>query len=206
MKKIFILLIILLVFPLSGCNNKKSEQTKEPISSSGQTDVEKFKNEYEKLNPSEGKMGITVNIDDDSNINYLTMEESINFLKNDTGIIYFGYPSCPWCRNIVPVLLDVSKENNMVVNYVDVSIQEGNDDFYNQLLILLDEYLMADNSGNKALYVPDVYFVKNGEIKNHHLGSISTQTNPYIPLQEDQMNELKTIYNGFIDQIKGVKK
>lgn len=34
-----------------------------------------------------------------------------------TGYIYFGYPTCPYCRNTVPVLIDELKEN-------------GTDEFY----------------------------------------------------------------------------
>ena len=30
-----------------------------------------------------------------------------------TGYIYFGYPTCPYCRNTVPVLIDELKENRI---------------------------------------------------------------------------------------------
>lgn len=200
MKKLYVLMILLLVFPLSGCTNEKKEKQNDPIISD-KSDFEKFKNEYEKLNPNEDEKGITVNIESD-NIKYLTVEESIDFLKNNTGIIYFGFPSCPWCRNIVPILLEVGRKNNMIINYVDVSVKDGNEDFYNQLKTLLNDYLMENSDGVKTLYVPDVYFVKDGKIKGHHLGSASTQTNPYEVLTDEQVNELKKIYSDLINQIK----
>ena len=37
-------------------------------------------------------------------------EEEIFDILDGTGIIYFGFPECPWCRNAVPVLLDAAEE------------------------------------------------------------------------------------------------
>ena len=32
---------------------------------------------------------------------------------NSSGVIYFGFPECPWCRNAVSVLLDAASETGI---------------------------------------------------------------------------------------------
>ena len=34
---------------------------------------------------------------------YKTKEEILNILEHGTGIVYFGYPECPWCMAYVPL-------------------------------------------------------------------------------------------------------
>ena len=78
-----------------------------------ENDSVKFKNEYESLNNKDtgyNKKYLEMNIDEDNPIVYVEFDELINIIKNDTAIIYFGFPECPWCRNAVPVLLDVANE------------------------------------------------------------------------------------------------
>ena len=86
MKKL--LLIILL---LVGCSNKNN-------------DINKFKEEYESLNSE----NIEVNIDSKYNIKYLTISEVVNFLENDTGILFFGIANDGMSRSVVETVLEVS--------------------------------------------------------------------------------------------------
>ena len=51
-----------------------------------------------------------------------------------------------------------------------------------------------DDSGKPKLFVPEVLFIKDGEVKFHHLGTVSGQTDASIPLTEEQREELKNIY------------
>ena len=163
------------------------------------TDGEKFKLEYEALNDK----GIIVEINADANIKYLELTEVLDLFENKTGIIYFGFPNCPWCRNIIPILLDVAKDNNEVVYYFNPREVRGTDDpDFAKLMEILYDYLHSDENGEKVLYVPDVYFIKNGNIVGHHLGSASTQNNPYEKLTEEQIKELKEIYINLLNKIK----
>lgn len=183
MKKI---LIVLSLFFLTACTDKVN-------------DVEKFKKEYEALNDN----SVVVTIDEKANINYLEVEEVVDFLENKTGIIYFGFPSCPWCRNILPVLIDIAKENNQTIYYFNPKELRGsNDKNFAKIMTILNDYLNSNDDGEKFLYVPDVYFVKNGSIVGHHLGSVSSQKNPYISLTLEQKEELKNIYKESLDKIK----
>lgn len=188
MKKV---LIILLVLILTGCN--------EPIEVDVYQQTTQFKSEYEKYNGN----GIDVSIDTSVDLKYLDTLEVIDLLENKTGVIYFGFPTCPWCRNIIPILFDVAKENNEIIYYFNPSSLRGTDDEnFNKIMTILDSYLEADENGEKVLYVPDVYFIKNGNIVGHHLGSVISQINPFEPLTDVQKTELKQIYLELINKIK----
>lgn len=68
-----------------------------------ENDSIKFKNEYEKLNNQKGYLEIE--IPKDNNIKYANFDEVMEFLENGTGILYLGFPECPWCRNALQTLL-----------------------------------------------------------------------------------------------------
>ena len=107
-KKIF-LGIILLLFSfmlfvgMLAFREKKEEETV-------LTDAILFKNEYEALNntiseKTGGKMQ-ELSISSTNPVQILNEEKVLQVLKNGTGILYFGFAECPWCRNLLPVLLE----------------------------------------------------------------------------------------------------
>ena len=195
------------------------------LNNKGMSDGEKFKQEYEELNDSH----LEVNIDSDNMIKYIGLEEAIDIIKNDTGVIYFGYPSCPWCRNAVPVLLDAASSTSLdTIYYVNaynirdvkeidddgniVTTNEG-DSLYDDLLEVLDDildpYTITDDNGEvidlgeKRLYVPMVLFVKNGEVVSYHLSTVDSQEDPSISLNDSQRDELYNIYLDGINNVVG---
>lgn len=195
------------------------------LNNKGMSDGERFKQEYEELNDSH----LEVNIDSDNMIKYISLEEAIDIIKNDTGVIYFGYPSCPWCRNAVPVLLDAASSTSLdTIYYVNAynirDVKEIDDDgnivttnegdrLYDDLLGVLDDILdpytiTLDNGevidlGEKRLYVPMVLFVKDGEVVSYHLSTVDSQEDPSISLNDSQRDELYNIYLDGINNVVG---
>ena len=169
-----------------------------------ENDALKFKVEYEKLNANEGT--VKLDIPEDNPIIYLNTYKELNkkIQNKDSFILYLGFPNCPWCRNIVPVLFDAVKENNIdKIYYINPRVlKEENADDFDSLFNLLYDYLLADEEGNKGLYVPDVYFFKDGKIIGNHLDTVESQTDPRVTLNEEQVNELKGIYGELISKIK----
>ena len=128
-----------------------------------ESDSLKFKNEYESLNNLENYKNNQMKIDSNNPIKYSNYDEIIDIIKNKTGIIYLGFPECPWCRRSVSVLLDVSKDMKIdKIYYLNIKderdsyeVQDGKltyakDDNglekkgtkgYFKLLKLLDEHL-----------------------------------------------------------------
>ena len=87
-------------------------------------DEKRFKEDYEKLNNTTRKSGLklrTMDVMKDNNIKYITIEEAAEKLDKGSGIIYFGFAGCPWCRNAVPALLQAMSNSDLdVIYYVDV--------------------------------------------------------------------------------------
>ena len=195
------------------------------LNNKGMSDGERFKQEYEELNDSH----LEVNIDSDNMIKYISLEEAIDIIKNDTWVIYFGYPSCPWCRNAVPVLLDAASSTSLdTIYYVNAynirDVKEIDDDgnivttnegdrLYDDLLEVLDDildpYTIIDDNGEvidlgeKRLYVPMVLFVKDGEVVSYHLSTVDSQEDPSISLNDSQRDELYNIYLDGINNVVG---
>lgn len=179
-------------------------------------DGAKFKEEYEKLNGTELKgtelKYLELSIDDESPIKYSSYEEIFKLLDDGTGIIYFGFPECPWCRALTPVLLDAVKEEGIDKIYyfnnkedrdileVDknkkvVIKKEGTEDYYKLLEKLGDFASDYDLDGaetdSKRLYFPTVLVVKEGEIVEFHEGTLDSQKNPFEEMTKEQKKELK---------------
>lgn len=104
----------------------------------------KFKNEYESLNNkiSYGKNKYnTMNISKNNPIKYSSYDEIIDIINNKTGIIYLGYPECPWCRSAIPVLLDAAK-NNKINKIYYLNIKKERDSYIiedGKLTLALDD-------------------------------------------------------------------
>lgn len=191
-KKLLIYLIAVIILIFGGVIlsffDKEQNQTNE--------DALRFKNEYEALNGS-----IPMTISETNPIKYLDFTEVVQMLTTGTGVIYFGFPSCPWCRNIIPVLFDTADKNNWdTIYYVNPRELKSNEKNYNKLLEILSDYL-RESDGKKVLYVPDVYFVKNGTIVGHHLSTVESQTDPTVSLNGEQVQELSNIYQSLFDKI-----
>ena len=195
------------------------------------TDALKFKKEYESLNEvvneNNEKQYMEIFIDEENPIVYKTGQEIVEIMKNEDAIIYFGFATCPWCRNAVPVLLDAAKELNVdKIYYVDIldirdtykfsgsiepeQTKKGTDAYYNILKILdkkLDKFYVKDEAGNmydtgvKRLYAPTVVGVKEGKVVGIHVATVESQTNPYEVLSDKQKDELKSVYKKIIEDV-----
>ena len=97
---------------------------------------------------------------------YRSAEEIINILEHGTGVVYLGFPECPWCTAYVPYLNEVAKENDVdkVYYYNILNDRKDNTDNYKKMVDILKDYLKFDEEGNRRIYAPSVIAVKDGEI------------------------------------------
>ena len=199
------------------------------------TDSVKFKNEYEKFNGVEayGQKYQELNISSTNPIKYSNYDEIIDIIENKTGVIYLGFPECPWCRTIIPVLFDAVNENKIDTIYY-LNIKDERDSYviennklvyeidengnekkgtkgYFKLLSALDEYLTeytisfegeTYETGEKRIYAPTVIFVKDGKILGIHVSSVDSQTSGFDKLTDKQEEELYSIYENYILEMK----
>ena len=114
--KSFVVLIILAAVAFIFIHKINSDYKK--------TDAYKFKTEYESLNGAEndyGKKYRSLKINKKNRIIYSTAKEIVKKTENkDTFIVYFGFSKCPWCRSMIENLVDLSIANGMDIYYVDV--------------------------------------------------------------------------------------
>ena len=124
-----------------------------PNADEGKKDNYKFSVEYTKV-PM------------DNVYNYKTEEEIIEILESGSGIVYLGFPECPWCQSYAVYLNEVVKENEINnIYYLNIKeMRSNNTENYQKIVNLISEVLPYDENGNKRIYVPQVVVVKNGKI------------------------------------------
>lgn len=203
-----IILIIVLIVVLNKIDLNKKPETK--------SDAIKFKEEYESLN-NKGDKYVNVEINEDNPFIYSSYKEIKNILEGKTGIIYFGFPECSWCRNLVPVLNEVADEfqikkiyylnnlkerdNKKLENGEIVTEKEATKE-YNNLVELMYDYLPSykglEDDSIKRIYYPTVVFVKKGKIIGLNVATVDSQTDPYQKLNTDQIKELKSILSKYV--------
>lgn len=117
-----------------------------------ETDATKFASEYP--------------VDKDNVFVYRTFEEINKILENGTGLIFLGFPECPWCRGYAPIINEVAKQEKLEkVYYFNIKKdREDNTELYQKAVKLLGDNLRYDDEGNRRIYAPTLIAVKNGKI------------------------------------------
>lgn len=119
-----ILIVIVVVGGYLAVEYKKNGGLKPKEEYVATQDEKAFKEEYESLNGttrSNGQINKEISIMDDNNIVYITPSEAADILDSGSGVIYFGFAACPWCRNSVPVLLNAMNSSELdKIYYVNV--------------------------------------------------------------------------------------
>lgn len=131
MKKIILILTIFLII-LTGCKKETNEN------------YLKFKEDYELLNKKDNYRQIS--LDNEVNIKTITGEEVVEKIENkETFYIYFGSPSCPWCRSIIEMALEIANKKDITIYYVDIWEDDHEE-------ILRDRYKINDNGEIETIY------------------------------------------------------
>lgn len=221
-RSIFVIFAILFLLIITGCGYVE-EETK-PAEN-------KFKVEYESLNGKEindtGKMYRTIEIPEEHPFVYTDANDIITRMDNgETFVVYFGFAKCPWCRSVLPTLIDVASELGLkTVYYVDVSeirdvykleddkavmTKEGSEGYIGLLKRLdsvLDEYTLVNDDkeeikvGEKRIYAPNIVSIVDGQAKELETGISDLQDDAFMELTEDMK---KDMYNKFKCSIKCV--
>ena len=197
-KTLFLLLTLALVF--SACNSK-SQTAAAPASTDlfagHENDAEWFAETYP--------------VSADNPFIKASFEELTAHLKWGTGVIAFGFPDCPRCRNAFPVLEKAFKKRNMgrhagfrgkILYYDFYDDRETNNERYKELVNYLKEFLRTDENGNPRIYSPDIFFIAQGRVVGNHLDTVPGLTSPRDTLNEEQEEELLKIYMDLIEKVE----
>lgn len=166
------------------------------IIDNGISDSQRFYTEYS---------GIPV----ENSFKYVTAKEAIELFKSEQAIVFFGFKECKWCQSYVPILNEVIEENKVeTVYYCNIKEDRSNNTAeYKDLIEILKEYLYDDDNANKRIYVPDVYFIKDGKIVGHNNDTSTIEgadTEEYYT--EKAKKELKETLTKLVQQVYSEKE
>jgi len=190
------------------------------------SDSIRFAAEYMELNGelrSNGEPHYVLDIPEDVPVIYLEADEVIKKLESGTGMINLGFPICPWCREIVPYLIYLTRQNNIPLYYMNIqpirdvqeldesgeviTVTEGTPDYHRMVELLYDwlwEYRGLDDPSIKRIYVPTTIFVKEGEIQYVHIATLrENYDDGYIPLDDSQSERVANYLNNAVMQLSG---
>ena len=142
-RSIFVVIAVVLLFIITGCTQEEEQKV---------TDAYKFKEEYEALNNQQiGETKLKhreVNIPDDNPFVYATANDILGMMdNNESFVVYFGFSSCPWCRSVLPTLIEVSEELKLEkIYYVDVK------DIRNKLKVDENGAVVVEKEGSEGYY------------------------------------------------------
>jgi len=217
-KKVLFAVVTVLIFAMfASCAPDENET---PALSDGA----RFAAEYAEPNGqlrSNGEPYAVLDIPEDNPVIYLEAHEVISKLESGTGIINLGFPTCPWCREIVPHLLELAKQNNTPLYYMNiqpirdvqeldesgevVTATEGTPEYHRMVELLYDwlwEYAGLEDPEIKRIYVPTTIFVRDGEILYVHIATLrENYDGGYRPLDDQQLVRVKGYLTDALDQI-----
>lgn len=208
MKKIIIFIVIFTL--LLGCSNNDKKEVdaikfKKEYESLNNEETSYGNNAYRELD-----------IDEENPFIYKSAKDIVKMIDNkETFVVYFGFSSCPWCRSVIENLINVSSDLGIdYIYYVDVleirdtlklddnneiiTSKEGTDDYYKLLEKLdnvLDDYTLTTkdgkevNTNEKRIYAPNIISVVDGVPTKMTTGISDLQTDAYMELTEEMIDE-----------------
>lgn len=137
---------------------------------------------------------------------YRDIEEIITIMEHGTGIVYLGFPECPWCQSYVKYLEEVAKEVGVEKIYYYNILKDRTDNTpeYQKIISLLSTHLQYDEEGNERIFVPNVSFHIKGEvIGNDYETSLDTHNldNPEEYWTKEEVKELKDKLTNLMKQV-----
>jgi len=186
-KKIIIALVLVLIFGLGIFFGVKVYKN------ANMTDAEKFAKEYTEVSK-------------DNVFVYRDIDEIIQIMEEGTGIVYLGFPECPWCQAYVKYLDEVAKEMEIeeIYYYNILEDREENTEEYQKIVELLETRLQKDDEGNPRVFVPNVSFHAKGElVGNNCETSLDTKglDDPEEYWTEEEVEELKASLTKYINRV-----
>lgn len=199
------------------------------------SDALKFKIEYESLNGTtrekDGKIIRSITISKNNPMIYSSAEEIIELMNNkETFLVYFGFSDCPWCRSVVTTLIECANDLGLdKVYYVDVkeirdvieindngeleTTVTGSDGYYQlieKLSNVLSDYTLTEGDnqilvGEKRIYAPNVVAVVNGEAVQVTDGISESQTDGYMELTDEMIDETYQDFKCIIKCVQDTK-
>ena len=152
MKKKLLCAVISAVMILSGCSKQQP-----------QNDV---------IEDSPSLLDEYTDLTDENNLYYGDKQALHAYIEHGTGILFLGFPECPWCQAYLPLVDSVLKETSAVAAYYNIYTDKIQDrEFYDEIASLLisqndtdEDIIQYDNDGQYVIYMPLLLFIEEGRI------------------------------------------
>ena len=97
---------------------------------------------------------------------YAEPAEILDIIDGGDGVVFLGFPECPWCQQLVPIIQEAAQSEKIdKIYYLNIKeSRANNDDVYQKLVTKLQDYLPKDDDGNPRISVPDVTVYRSGQI------------------------------------------
>lgn len=171
-KKIFTLIaLIVIVFAVALLMNQQSSSPASTDSAEqSKSDARNFHDEYSL-------------VEADNRFAYATGQQVLEIFESGSGVVFLGFKECPWCQQLAPRVDQAAKAESLEkIHYLDIrAARQDNDATYQKLVDVLRPYLEKDQAGQPRIYVPDVSFVKDGQIVGRYEQESSIGDEPVTP-------------------------
>ena len=153
--------------------------------------------------PQTNKFASEYTLLDESNIFvYKNIDEIINILTNNTGVVFFCTKDSNWCQHYAYYLNETLKEYGIKeINYLDIKKdRQLNTSKYQKIVNLLSNNLYTDDLNNKNIFMPDLTFVKDGVIiaHNNDTSLIASEGTPEEYWNQENINNFKNILKEYV--------
>ncbi len=203
MKKLVILMLMIL---LMGCTSLSNQDTLDSTDSSNNS-----AHGCDVLSPcgdEKADMSAYENfMDSDHVFVSTTMKEALQAIeRQQTFVLYAGFSTCPWCLEAMPILNEVAKEYETAVSYINTrpdhtresELRKFDNPEYVQFVEVMSNVLSENEEGQKHMYVPFVFFIKEGEVVAWHEDTFPEHDAHERTMTEDERERLTQIYrDGF---------
>ena len=140
---------------------------------------------------------------DEKNTQVFIVSDVNDFLNRldagETFAAYFGFVDCPWCNDAISILNAEAESAGQKVYYINTrpnSKVSKNSEIpdYDLLVSRVGEHFGHNDEGESYLFVPFVFFVKEGKIVLTHQGTVSEYEPSIMEMTEKQVEEVRDIY------------
>ncbi len=187
---VVVLVIIGVIFAAYQVSNNNQQAAKQQAL----MEAAKFKAEYPSV--SSGNL-----------FTYASKQQILDIFDHGTGVIFLGFPKCPWCQQLAPIVDAAAKEAKIdKIYYLDIrQAREDNDELYRKLLNILKPRLRKDKDGNPRIYLPDVSVVRKGKIVGHFVQEVMVDGKKSTPDEYWTVGRREKATQDFVDMIELMK-
>lgn len=137
----------------------------------------------------------------------ISFDEAIDLFQNgQDGLLYFGYPGCPWCEEVVPLLQEAAEKQNEEVLYVRTRDADRNrlytDEQKDEITPWMKDWMSENEDGVLTLYVPVVAAVTDGKVAAAHVGTVDGHDAHERKMTEEETEQVREALENVVKSMK----